>query len=70
MSTFSKWIALALLGALATAAWADGITNPITGNRLGFDGVNNPTASSGPPPTCDGTIDLSKGCTQPMLGVM
>jgi hypothetical protein len=24
--------------------------------------------SHGPPPACDGTIDLSTGCTQPMLG--
>lgn len=24
--------------------------------------------SSGPPPTCNGTIDLSTGCTQSMLG--
>lgn len=29
---------------------------------------NVPGAAGPPPPTCDGTIDLSTGCVQPMLG--
>lgn len=69
MSISSKWIAVALLAAFAVAARADGVRNPITGNALGFDGVNN-TGASGPPPVSCGTgaINLSTGCTQAMLG--
>ena len=48
-------IVLAMLGA-AQAQLLFGVTTSATGG-------GSPT-----PPSCTGTIDLSTGCTQPMLG--
>lgn len=52
---------------LAANAAADGINNP-TANVWNNDGINNPTIAAAPPGSCDGTIDTSTGCVQPMLG--
>lgn len=39
-----------------------GCVNPMLGGVSGGAAV--------PPPTCDGSIDLSSGCIQPMLGAI
>ena len=67
----------------ALALWAspvasDGVNN---GSVIGHDGIysgqaiggangiSSPSVTAAPPPTgCSGTIDLSTGCIQPMLG--
>lgn len=66
----NNWPALAVLLALSVTASADGIVNPVAGNQLGFDGINNATTGGAPPAGCNGVIDLSAGCPLPMLGVM
>ena len=71
--------ALALLGifsAVALAAFAPGspmvpYTNPdgpMQNGGLSGPMVPNGVGSPPPPVTCDGTVDLSSGCAQPMLG--
>lgn len=57
MRSFS--LGLLALVALVGFAWATSI--PLTG--VGMNGFVTPGA-------CDGTIDLSTGCVQPMLGVL
>lgn len=77
MWTSSRFALALLLAFLASAALSDGINNPTatTGaNGIGGDiggGINNLGVGGGsvtPPGTCTGTIDLSTGCVQPMLG--
>lgn len=73
MPMSSKAKALALIAALtllATAARSDGIGNYGMLGQPTFGGIGGSLAGSGsgPPPTCNGVIDLSKGCALPMLG--
>ena len=76
MWTTSKAILVALLVATASQLYADGINNPKGGGTGGGDvgfveGINNLGigGSGGGGGGCTGTIDLSKGCTQPELGL-
>lgn len=68
MSTRSKAIILAVVAsAIAMAARADGIFNPLSSNLIGIDGIQNPLAASGPPPvscssTPTGQLDFSNAC--------
>lgn len=57
MRSFKVILALCFL-ALAAQAYA----------QLAQTGAGSTPGGSGPPPTCDGSIDLSKGCALPMLG--
>ena len=55
---------------LATAAKSDGIFNP-SGGGIGFtDGINNFTASGGPPPACSNKLDFSVACNSQYIGVL
>lgn len=59
-------------GKLFIAAISPGGTTTLTvtpGSGILFS-RRLPGGSAPPPPTCDGSIDLSKGCVQAMLGVM
>lgn len=76
MWTSSRFALVMLLAFLASAALSDGINNPTatTGaNGIGGDiggGINNLGVGGGSSGGgCSGTIDLSTGCAQPMLGV-
>jgi len=63
-----RWAFTVLLAALVTSALAEGI-NDGAAFLGGSDGVFNPLGHNSPPPSsCNGTIDLSTGCVQPMLG--
>lgn len=76
MSTSNKILAfaailgwVALIAVLASKVRADGVSNPVTSNAVGYDGVNNSGVSGAPPVSCGtGAINLSTGCTQAMLG--
>ncbi len=69
------WLfALLLLG--ITTALAQDITNGLRPSgtiQLMQSGLNNPSGSisggGGGGGSCNGTIDLSQGCPQPMLGL-
>lgn len=58
-------IALLMLVGTLAAAHAFGLGEGTRFGRLGFIAKNNSTPA--PPSSCDGTIDLSTGCVQPML---
>lgn len=64
-----RWIIPLLLVLAATTAVAQ-FTNPAIGpGSIGRIGPSQSSSSSvTPPPSCTGTIDLSTGCVQPMLG--
>ena len=58
-------VALLMLVGMLAAAHAFGLGEGNRFGRLGFIAKNNGTPA--PPSSCDGTIDLSTGCTMPML---
>lgn len=65
-----RWVIVVILS-LATAVAFAQFTNPAIGpGSIGTIGPNVNTSSASPPPVgCGtGTIDLSTGCVQPMLG--
>lgn len=70
-----RLVALGIMAVLfAVAARADGVAGGV-GNEGTSYGVGQPSGisykiggGSAPPTTCTGTIDLSTGCAQPMLG--
>lgn len=69
---FNKlFLALVLFG-FASYALADGITNPTANGINQREGINNLGIGGrpAPPAGCTGTIDLSTGCVQPMLGAL
>lgn len=59
MTSFRLTLAALLTIAAGAVAWAN---IPLLGVGTG--------GSAAPPSSCDGTIDLSTGCVQPMLGVL
>lgn len=59
----------AAMVAISTESRTDGLSGSLQWQTDGITAKVVP--GSGPPPSsCDGSIDLSQGCTQPMLGVM
>ena len=52
-----------LVGGLGSGETAGGL-----GGAVGFGIVAGTVGSAPAPPNCDGTIDLSTSCVQPMLG--
>ena len=68
---FNRAVLILVLLGFAGYALADGINNPaVNGNGVGFgEGINNLGIGGGSvtPIGCNGTINLSTGCAQPML---
>jgi hypothetical protein len=58
------WIAIAILVASIATAWAISPAQQI----ILFGGNSSGSGGSGIPACGNGTINLSTGCTQPMLG--
>jgi hypothetical protein len=68
MRIISRLLLAGALAMVATTARTDGISGSLIWQT---DGISAALKASGPPPSsCDGSIDLSNGCVQPMLGVM
>ena len=67
----SRILTAVLALALASAPVAAQTINQNIGGGIGFTfdgGISGKGGGSGPPPTCNGTINLSSGCAMPMLG--
>jgi hypothetical protein len=60
-------ILILLLMSLASAS-AYELTGIISGSGVGGTGLTGRIGTMGGGGACSGTIDLSTGCTQPMLG--
>ena len=69
---FSRTVLFLVLLGFAGYALADGINNPaINGNGIGLgEGINNLGVGGGSvtPSGCNGVLDFSTGCAQPLPG--
>ncbi len=61
-------VLLASSAALLAQALDGGLGRSGLNTGLGGPGGGSGGSGGNPPPACDGTIDLSSGCMQPMLG--
>jgi hypothetical protein len=66
LAMFAVVLALAVI--FSQLASAQLLNPPIGPGSIMPIGPSTNSSGVTPPPTCDGTIDLSTGCVQPMLG--